>query len=126
MKEQIKALVTARDHVSFAELAREIDGFKGNIGWELRGQNVYLWTGLSEKAFDALVDLIESEDIHFVPASLLAYLIDGITQKLPLAKDIKPYKKPHWFPVILRPGKGIKGKALQVKVDDLARCSPRL
>jgi hypothetical protein len=120
LKEEIRALVAERDYVSFAELSRDITGFVGNIGWELRDKNIFLWTGLSEKAFDAIFELLESEEVHFEPASFMSYAIDGITQNMPLAKSLKkPYKKPHWLPVTLRPGKGVKGKALLVKRDDM-------
>jgi hypothetical protein len=42
--------------------------------------------------------------IHPVPTSRLTYIIDGKFLSLPIAKNERHYKKPHWLPVVLNPG----------------------
>ena len=40
-----------------------------------------------------------------VPTSPFTYMHDGRALTLPLVKQIRQYKKPHWLPVVLRPGR---------------------
>jgi len=105
MKEAIYKLVADRDWVTFAELSRDIDGFRGN--WAIEAApNVFFWTALSEEALDALDELFAEKRIVYAPAHPLSYLADGGLLRLPLAKRPNKkggYKKPHWVPVCRRP-----------------------
>jgi hypothetical protein len=63
-----------------------------------------LWQRLTKEAVDALEELRQAKKIHQLPASVLSYLIDGMTLRLPLAKRAQHYKTPHWAPVYFNPG----------------------
>jgi len=85
---------------SFAELSR-IEGFKGgDCDLTAPGNpNVILWAGLTESAADAMLELLASRQIRARPAHMLVYLCDGEALTLPIAKQLRKYKKPHWLPV---------------------------
>jgi hypothetical protein len=110
IKNTILQLIRERNHVSFAELARMIDGFSAPDRTEglsitsPRNPNVILWAGITKDAADALEQLIASETIHFRPAHILVYLVDGMALQLPLVKGNHQYKKPHWLPVTMSIG----------------------
>jgi hypothetical protein len=103
----IRKLLRERDYVSFAEIAR-LPGAEGKLELALEtddASNIVLWRGLSPAAFAALKTMLANGDCHFVPASLISYLVDDALLKLPLAKEARHYKKPHWLPLTLRPGR---------------------
>jgi hypothetical protein len=102
MAEQIFALVDRQNHVTFAELSR-LEGFSGDREVEMR-PNCLLWTGVSEEAAQALLGLIKEQRVHFHPTTSLTYLIDGTMLRLPLARSVREYKKPHWLPVVINRG----------------------
>jgi hypothetical protein len=95
--------VLSRNHVSFAELSA-IEGFKGDLQIALAEKNVVLWSGVSEEACDILDRLLADGEFEYVndgQATFLAYLIDGITLQMPIAKGNRHYKTTHWLPVTL-------------------------
>jgi hypothetical protein len=107
LAEKILELVTVRKHVTFVELDR-IEGFSGgdleiSIGNE-QASNIVLWQRLTREAVTALEELRQTKKIHQLPASVLSYLIDGKSLRLPLAKRAQHYKEPHWMPVYFNPG----------------------
>jgi hypothetical protein len=111
MADQILALVKNRETVSFMELEREIDGFKGgDYEWILDPWNIVLWAGMTKEAIDAMLLLREKHLIHPTATTLLVYMIDGGMPRLPLAKRKVVYKKPHWIPVVFNPGPDPKSK----------------
>jgi hypothetical protein len=108
LKDDILAYVTKHDYVSFAELSR-LPGF-GSGDFALcvpnMGEAVY-WAGLSEEAAHALSDLVREGQVHYwLASSVLIYFIDGCTLKLPLVKQARVYKTPHWLPVTICRGHG--------------------
>ena len=105
LAEAICSVVQERDHVSFAELAQEIDGFRGD--WTYRHVDflqIYFWVGLSDEAFEAIENLRAAGSLHFEPCSTLIYICDGLLLQLPTVRSTRAYSKPHWLPVVLRPG----------------------
>jgi hypothetical protein len=107
----VLTMVRERDHVSFAELAREWPEHFRDGPLEIRssvGPNLVLWAGLSETGADAL-EQMKNRTVAYEPASSpLVYLIDGCTLNYPLAKAksrkaLFDYKRPHWIPTVLRP-----------------------
>jgi hypothetical protein len=67
--------------------------------------NIVFWGGISEEAVDALNALVYVEKrAHWHPCTPLIYLIDGAMVRLPIARKMKVYKKPHWCPMTLNRG----------------------
>lgn len=103
---RIRALLQGDDNISFAEL-RQLDGFPGKFSYEIAdppAANIVLWIGVSEEAIDALNELASVGEIHFWPTSPLVYLCDGALLKLPVARGVRRYAKPHWLPAMVRRG----------------------
>lgn len=109
MAEQILEMVTQRRTVTFAELD-QIDGFSGGDLALMLGENIIMWSGLTEKACDAIGELRASRQIHPVPTSALTYAYERKVLNLPLAKARRAYKRPHWIPVVFNPGSGADQK----------------
>lgn len=104
MKQEILEYVRHYNGVSFAELSRSIQGFKGEYAMFLGApetQNIMLWNGMSQEAVDALNELIQEKAILYRGCSLLIYLVDGTFLDYPLVKRRMSYKKPHWWPVVI-------------------------
>lgn len=102
MKEQIYSLIKNRQHVSFAELAHEVENFSGEFAiYTPPYENVILWPSLSEQALIALIDLLKEERVFAHPSSLLIYAIDQMRPSFPIAKGFKHYKTTRWLPVVL-------------------------
>lgn len=103
LKSEIYARVKQFNYVTFAELM-SVEGFKGNMVMTAgQGRNTVLWQGISEEALAAVKALMAEDKIVMMPpSSITVYAIDGMTLNLPIAKKwSKPYKKPHWYPVLL-------------------------
>jgi hypothetical protein len=108
LRDQLLRRVRANDYVTFAELGRWFPAFRdGDQRIEFR-DNLLLWEGVSEAGARALAELLEARHIVLYPANPLTYLIDGCSLALPLAKQVKAYAKPHWWPVTLRPVEQLK------------------
>jgi hypothetical protein len=103
MREAILDLIREYRNVSFAELSRRIDGFKGDLEW-MNSYGWVLWAGISQEAVDAINSLMKADEIHMQPTTPLVYLCDGVMLKLPVAKRAVKYKNPHWCPIVFNPG----------------------
>lgn len=89
---------------SFADLAA-IPDFNGSLSLVSQDcPNIVYWSNVSHDAAHALLQLQGDGLWHFHPTNLLVYAIGGHIMRLPIAKRMRPYKMPHWFPVILLPG----------------------
>lgn len=107
MKRAIIEYLNRKDHVSFAELERDIPNFKGDWGLFLPAptENVLIWR-VSREAADALKVIIKEGIAHYEPCSKMIYLIDGCLLMLPDARGSRlQYKKPHWAPCVLVRGR---------------------
>ena len=62
--------------------------------------NVYLWLGWNSDAQDAITYMMDN-GYHVRGVQPYEYIMQGKVPNLPLIKTIKPYKKPHWFPVLI-------------------------
>ncbi len=104
--EQLAQFVSERDYVSFVEavdfmrdkLKMKVDG---TFGIEAK-RNLLLWIKLSEEAKDTLLALINGGRVNVFRSSLLVYMTDGMALTLPIAKRVKTYSKPHWWPATMR------------------------
>lgn len=103
MKDQILKYIQKIEHVSFQELAREIDGFSGELPMPLPGyENIIVWHALSQKAGQSLIELLISEEIYAHPFKAdIAFAEGGEFPSFPIAKTLKHYTSPHWFPMTL-------------------------
>jgi hypothetical protein len=101
----IEAIRTALDRGAdtFAALSR-IEGFAGPYQL-MCDQNLVVWRGVSEEACEALNHLLAAKEIHYKPTSPAVYAYYGIgLVDLPIARGFRPYKRPHWLPVLLKRG----------------------
>ncbi|MCB1353936.1 MAG: hypothetical protein KDK03_14490 [Rhodobacteraceae bacterium] len=94
--------VSHKGHVSFVE-GREL------FPTEVRdisivtpdSENVIFWSGMSEKQAQAVESRLAEKKLFVHPTSSLTYAIDGALTFMPVAKSLRKYKAPHWFPVTL-------------------------
>jgi len=106
--EAIMEIVRTYDYVSFVELERKLAPYietKGNHALELAPKtNIFIWFGLSEVLSDAILRLLRTKRIEPKATSLLVYMVDGATPKVPIAKrpPKNGYKSERWCPVVLR------------------------
>ncbi|MDP3010506.1 MAG: hypothetical protein Q8N30_15745 [Methylococcales bacterium] len=64
MKNQIFELIKKRDHVSFAELCRDIPDFSGEfIFYNSALENLILWDNISQEGVDAMKHLLSNSQI---------------------------------------------------------------
>ena len=105
LKERIREYVEQTDYVSFAELGNRFGSEFNNGDRELcQGENVVIWSNMTEDGVMAISELLDEGAIHLHPSSTLVYLIDGCALKLPTVRRRRTYKTPHWLPVTIRPG----------------------
>ena len=105
MKQAIFDYMKRRSNVTFAELNRQIDGFRipdDTSLYMLNGEsNIVLWWGMSQTAVDAMHALITDDWICMESTDELVYFCDGEGLTLPIAKRLNySYKKPRWLPVV--------------------------
>jgi hypothetical protein len=67
----------------------------------LAGENMVIWLGVSDVAIAAINKLKADGRVIAKPAPVLVYAIDGAMLTMPLAKQNRAYRKPHWLPVVL-------------------------
>ena len=63
-----------------------------------------MWVNVSRAADQALSELLAEDYCHMKTTAFLTYLVDGITLNLPIAKQRRKYKTPHWLPVVFNLG----------------------
>jgi hypothetical protein len=97
MKESILNCVS-KGGVSFVELSREVPGFNGD-NWLRNDKNMVYWSSISDEAAQALLDLEMANLIKKVPCHPIIYMVDGGWMDLPMVKQDRTYKNPHWLPV---------------------------
>jgi len=102
IEQKILDLVAERQHVSFVEIKRLLgEESRGEIYLSLpKHPNIILWPNMSEAMADALTSLVKTGRLCAHPCSVLVYFVDGQSLNLPLAKQARQYKKPHWLPVV--------------------------
>jgi hypothetical protein len=102
VEQKILGLVTERQHVSFVEIKRLLgEDSRGEIWLSLpKHPNIILWPNISQAMADTIISLINAGRLYVHPASVLVYFVDGESLNLPLARQARQYKKPHWLPVV--------------------------
>lgn len=104
IKAAILNLIETRNNVTFAEMARDIPGFtdrdNGLAICHGRFENIIYWVDVSPDACEALRELRAEGKIHTKPTGVLTYVIDGTHLNMPVLQSLRPYKTPHWSPVV--------------------------
>jgi len=96
MADAILDYVTRYQGVSFAEVERNIEGFVGgDVELRLPKTNIVLWQGLTEEGVNAFNLRRTGKHIHPDPCPVMAYLVDGMIPKLPVAKGIDITRSGH-------------------------------
>jgi len=100
--------IRTHDYTTIAEIisiAREAGiPTEGDIA-VLAAENCCLWAGCSEELASCLERLVvKGTPVKMVSTTMLTYLLDGQTIRLPIATKIRPYKKLRWLPICFRPG----------------------
>ena len=99
--------------VTYAELSRNVQGFNGLSDVKLT-PSVVLWTGVSTKAGEALIELVTEGVIDMQPCSAYVYAMDGECLRLPLVTSkqhiTRTSKRLRWLPVIFRIVGGSRGR----------------
>ena len=124
LEQKILDLVAERQHVSFVEIKRLLgEDSRGEIWLSLpKHPNIILWPNMNQAVANALASLIKTGRLYAHPSSVLVYFVDGESLNLPLAKQARQYKKPHWLPVVFctfppRQRKGRIREGKEVKKD---------
>jgi hypothetical protein len=103
LKELIFSLIDEAKTVTFAEL-RWIPGFSGELTACI-APNLVVWAEISTEAISAINALIADGRIIVQPYSgwlgQMIYAFDRGILRLPLAKRVRPYKRPRWLPVYI-------------------------
>jgi hypothetical protein len=108
----VPALIRWRGNgLTFVELLGFLPYLKGDYFYWVGNNSIVAWIGVSQECIHALQDLLLNEQISLHSTQPLTYLIDGCALKLPLAKSVRQYKKPHWLPVTFSVPKVERGKA---------------
>lgn len=110
MAKQIVDYVRDYGGVSFVELERKIEGFKGDRALYFPSYpNLILWPWVSPEAVEALNSI--TGIIEVKPCSFLVYMTDGKIPDMQIAKQAKAYETERWLPVVFsirRRARGIK------------------
>lgn len=61
--------------------------------------NLILWLDWNDEAVALINELLEEGSIICKTIHLMAYIVDGGTIPLPLAREAKAYRSPKWLPV---------------------------
>src|SRR3712207_4402523 len=101
--------VAAGDWVTLAEIEGFLSAYMDEDGDATRfldyDRNIVLWDGVSEDFARLVTELRDDPALTVDACSPWAYIMDGKSLKLPIAKRPPKhgYKKPHEAPVCLRP-----------------------
>ena len=101
IKSEIIHLIRKYHSVTFPQLNRKIEKFKGNREMGLLEHNIIFWAGLSKEAIVAINELEQEKFFRFEDSDILIYGLDGEILTYPIAKQHRKYKKPRWAPVML-------------------------
>jgi hypothetical protein len=115
-KERVLELCN-RGGVSMSEV-NDLPNAEGDDSiWLAERENVVLWCNLQKNLTKAICELLASREIEACSTSVLIYLFDGRSLKMPLAIPGKRgYKTPRWLPVALNlPKKKQSPKAVSAR-----------
>lgn len=109
--ELILKYIKDNDHVSFAEVERELEK-AGYVEKSAEGtypavmsskwDKVILWISDNRLVIAAVTELLDRKRILMEPCAPLVYFAGGQVLNLPIVKRLCDHKTDHWFPVVLR------------------------
>ena len=113
IKEAIAARVMGDDHVSFVEVQRifadhKFDYTGNRMICHPDYTNLVFWSGWNDTAVEIIAQVLDEFQICMSTANVLIYQVDGGGLKLPVAKNMKSYRKARWYPTVLSLEKDIK------------------
>lgn len=95
---------------SFAEInfLFETYGFdyKGDYLIGTNDDNIFVWGGWNESAVNAWEKAFKM-GLYLEPCSELVYFIDGVSLNMPIVRNARTYKKPHWLPCVISYTEGV-------------------
>jgi len=102
MSKKILKFISNYGNVSFAELNKNISGFKGNYEFGNLDKNIVWWPCISQEAIKAINNLLKAQKIKATPTGVLIYIMDGGMPKgMEIAKQNRKYKSKRWLPLKL-------------------------
>lgn len=104
IKKEVLAYIAKNAGTSFVELERLFErqhyDYRGDKHFTVAGyDNVWLWAGWNSAAFDIIAELMNEKSIKTTETTTLLYVVDGKGLDLPLVKQARDYREPHWLPV---------------------------
>ena len=99
LKCRLREFIKQRPMCTFAEIGGAFGRGDHIMYYGDKEKNLVLWDGLPREIAEVLQELIEENKIVMRVVDSAVYILDGAYLKLPVAKSIRPYKKPHWLPV---------------------------
>lgn len=86
--------------MTFYELRKHVYGFEGTADVGLDGfAGLILGIGVSAEGVAALNKLLVAHEVHYHHRTdLLSVFLQGEILRLPVARGLRSYKKPHWLP----------------------------
>lgn len=100
--ENVRAYIAEHGGVSMVELERYFDDTKGKSAVSLEGDNysnLIVWSGMSLKFCNVVMELEATGEVEMKPTPLLVYITDGRRLDMPIAEVVKHYTSPHWLPI---------------------------
>lgn len=102
IKQKLLNYIETHSGTSFVEIERlfKEHHFHYEGDRSLQGnRNLILWLDWNNEAVALINELLEEGSIICKTIHLLAYLVDGGTIPLPIAKEARAYESPRWLPV---------------------------
>ena len=101
MEKNILKFIKNHPRCSLAELESNIAGFKGEHIFGNLTSNIVFWPRMSKEAIDAIAKLVRENKVDIEEVTARIYAIDSdILVNLPIGRNSKNYKRPHWVPLV--------------------------
>ncbi|MGE7954642.1 pathogenicity island protein [Lysinibacillus xylanilyticus] len=102
IKQKLLSYIETHSGTSFVEIERLFKEnhfhYEGNRS--LQGDtNLILWLDWNNEAIALINELLEEGSIICKTIHLFAYIADGDSIPLPIAKEMRAYQSPRWLPV---------------------------
>ncbi|MGE7945502.1 pathogenicity island protein [Lysinibacillus sp. NPDC093688] len=102
IKQKLLNYIETHSGTSFVEIERlfEENHFHYEGDQSLQGDtNLILWLDWNDEAVALINELLEEGSIICKTIHLIAYIADGGSIPLPIAKETRAYHSPRWLPV---------------------------
>ena len=118
-KADVLAYINGTDFVTFADLHKRFAGdAREETEISLPGNRI-VWTGMPRPLIDAILALLDEEELAAIPGHKSAYVRDGRVLALPVEKLIPAagHDEPHWYVVLLRPIAAVRADERDASAD---------